>query len=187
MGVTICFSFGGGDDHPLSDRAYWDEHMRDSMHMPNGAAAVLVNILCLSGGRLAETESQKRMMVYLAEQNQTALGLGNVDLDIDCLPWDRAHFAEDKAFMLRVIEGARQKLGWETLCDRYEPNAERVKYYLDGYQVLMERMTEADIKDEVLTEWLDWHDPDEPPKCGFPKCSKHDAYIALYGCQVCMD
>ena len=185
MGVTITFSFGGGADHPLSDRAFWDEHMRDSMHMSNGGAAVLVNILCLSGGRLAETESQKRMMVYIAEQNQYMYGLGNVDLDIDRLPWDRAHFAEDKAFMLRVIEGARQKLGWETL--DYTPNVEFALSYLDEYQILMERMTEADIKDESLTEWLDWHKPDQPPKCGFPKCSKHDAYIALDGCQVCTD
>ena len=122
MGVTITFSSGGGADHPLSDRAFWDEHMCDSLHMSNGGAAVLVNILCLSGGRLAETESQKRMMVYLAEQNQNERGLGNIILDIDRIPWDREHFAEDKAFMLRVIEGARQKLGWETLRDRYAEN-----------------------------------------------------------------
>ena len=185
MGVTITFSSGGEANHPLSDRAFWDEHMRDSMHMPNGGAAVLVNILCLSGGRLAETESQKRMMVYIAEQNQFMYGLGNVNLDIDRLPWDRAHFAEDKSFMLSVIEGARQKLGWETL--DYTPNEEFALSYLDEYQILMERMTEADIKDESLTEWLGWHKPDQPPKCGFPKCSKHDAYIAIDGCQVCTD
>ena len=89
--------------------------------------------------------------------------------------------------MLRVIEGARQKLGWETLRDRYEPNEERVKYYLDGYQILMERMTEADIKDESLTKWLDECEPDQPPKCGFPLCEKHHAFISLFGCQVCTD
>ena len=185
MGVTICFSFGVGDDHPLSDRAYWDEHMRDSLHMPNGGAAVLVNILCLSGGRLAETESQKRMMVYIAEQNQNERGLGNIVLDIDRLPWDREHFAEDKAFMLRVIEGARQKFGWETL--DYTPNEEFAMSYLDDFQKLIERMTEADIKDEYMTQWLNECEPDQPPKCGFPLCEKHHAYISLFGCQVCMD
>jgi len=69
MGVTICFSFGGGADHPLSDRAYWDEHMRDSLHMPNGGAAVLVNILCLSGGRCScgESAEQPRREHYEAQ------------------------------------------------------------------------------------------------------------------------
>ena len=95
MGVTICFSFGGGDDHPLSDHAYWDEHMRDSLHMPNGGAAVLVNILCLSGGRLAETESQKRMMVYIAEQNQNERGLGNIVLDIAVLIFHRSYLSAE--------------------------------------------------------------------------------------------
>lgn len=170
---------------PLTDRAFWDEYARDKLSMTNRGTAMFINIICLSGGRLAETDTQKRMMVFLAEQNQDAVGSGTVGFDIDEMPWDREHFAEDKAFMLRVIEGARQRLGWETL--DYTPNAEFAMSYLDDFQVLIERMTEADIRDELLAEWLAWHDPEDPPFCGYPLCSVHHAYLSLYGCQVCMD
>ena len=94
-------------------------------------------------------------------------------------------FDEDKAFMLRVIEGARQKLGWETL--GYEPNEEFVAEYLDTFQKLIERMTAEDIIEESLTEWLSEADENDPTRCGFPKCKIHDAYISIHGCQVCID
>ena len=94
-------------------------------------------------------------------------------------------YDEDKAFMLRVIEGARQKLGWETL--GYEPNEEFVAEYLDTFQKLIERMTAEDIIEESLTEWLSEADENDPTRCGFPKCKIHDAYISIHGCQVCID
>ena len=93
---TICF------------KDYADE---DCLHIQNGSTSMLINILCLSGGRLAETESQKRLMVFLAEKNQSVVGIGNVGFNIVDMPWDRRSFHEDKAFMLRVIEGAKNKLG----------------------------------------------------------------------------
>jgi hypothetical protein len=64
-------------------------------------------------------------MVFLAEKNQHICGLGTVDFDIVEMPWDKASFDDDKAFMLRIIEGAKQKIGWETL--HYQPNEEFVR------------------------------------------------------------
>ena len=87
--------------------------------------------------------------------------------------------------MLRVIEGSRHKLGWETL--GYEPNEEFVAVYLDAFQKLIERMNAEDIIEESLTDWLSEADEKDPIRCGFPKCEIHDAYVNVHGCQVCKD
>lgn len=176
MGNRICLKFGYENIQ---------EKLKGSLKMSNGATSVFINVLCLSGGRLAETESQKRIMVFLAEKNQYICGLGTVDFDIDEMPWDKASFDEDKAFMLRVIDGAKQKLGWKTL--RYQPNEEFVSEDLKTFKKLIEGMTIDNINEAGLTEWLSEADENDPVKCGFPKCKIHDAYISVYGCQVCTD
>lgn len=153
--------------------------------MSNGGTSMFINILCLSGGRLAETESEKRLMVYLAEKNQSVCGIGTVGFDITDMPWKRNTFDDDKAFMLRVIEGAANKLGWETL--DYEPDEEAAEEYLDAFRKLAERMTADDITESLLTEWLSDADENDPVRCGFPKCRIHNTYISVYGCQVCTD
>lgn len=167
---TICF------------KDYADE---DCLHIQNGSTSMLINILCLSGGRLAETESQKRLMVFLAEKNQSVVGIGTVGFNIVDIPWDRHSFHEDKAFMLRVIEGAKNKLGWETL--GYSPNEEYAEEFLGTFRKLIERMTADDIIDASLDEWLSEADENDPVKCGFPKCAVHDTYLSIHGCQVCTD
>ena len=174
MSNMICFNYKSNKDD-----------LKDDLNMSNGGTSMFINILCLSGSRLAETESQKRFMVFLAEKNQNVIGLGTVGFDIVDMPWDRDSFDEDKAFMLRVIEGAMQKLGWETL--GYKPNEEFVTEYLDTFRKLIERMTADDIIDTSLTEWLSEADENDPTRCGFPKCKIHDTYISVHGCQVCTD
>lgn len=151
----------------------------------NIGTAVFINVLCLSGGRLAKTESQKRFMVYLAERNQEFMGLGVVGFHIVEMPWVKDSFEEDKNFMLSMIDGAKNKLGWETL--DYEPNEEVVFEYLEAFRKLIERMTVDDIEEKYLTEWLSQGTADDPVNCGFPKCEKHDTYISIAGCQVCME
>ena len=174
MSNMICFNYKSDKDD-----------LKDDLNMSNGGTSMFINVLCLSGGRIAETESQKRFMVFLAEKNQNVCGIGTVGFDIVDMPWDKDSFDEDKAFMLRVIEGARHKLGWETL--GYEPNEEFVAEYLDTFQKLIQRMSAEDIIEESLTEWLSEADENDPIRCGFPKCKIHDAYISIHGCQVCTD
>ena len=155
------------------------------LNMSNIGTAKFINVLCLSGGRLAQTESQKRFMVFLAERNQNCLGLGVVGFHIVEMPWVKDSFEEDKEFMLSVIDGVKNKLGWETL--DYKPNEEVIFDYMDTFRKLIERMTYEDIDEDYLTEWLSGAEANDPVYCGFPKCEKHDAYISVLGCQVCTD
>lgn len=154
----------------------------DSLAMSNGGTDVLINILALSGSVIARTESEKRLVVYLSEKDQIT-GRGCVGFEIARMPWEKETFEEDQKFMLRLINGARNKTGWERL--DYSPNEELVSNYLDAFENLIRRMTADDIREESLNQWLSEAEADDPIRCGFPRCEKHNVFLTRFGCQIC--
>lgn len=154
----------------------------ESLPMSNGATDVFINVLLLSGSAMAQTESEKRLIAYLAEKDQK-IGMGTVGFDIVDMPWDHATFEADKSFMLNVINGVRNKIGWEKLW--YTPDESRVLLYMDGFERLINKMTEEDIRRDALSQWLDAADENDPIRCGFPKCAEHDVFLTWLGCQIC--
>ncbi|MBD5510601.1 MAG: hypothetical protein HDR08_05030 [Lachnospiraceae bacterium] len=154
----------------------------DSLVMSNGGTDVFINILALSGAAIAQTESEKRLMVYLSEKDQT-VGRGCVGFAIIEMPWDKETFEADKSFMIKVINGARNKIGWEKL--DYSPNEEFVLHYLDTFENLINRMTIDDIREESLENWLAAAEAGDPISCEFPRCKKHNTFLTCFGCQIC--
>lgn len=156
----------------------------DDMHMSNGMTSVFISVLALSGTELAVTGNQKRLMVRICEADQIC-GIGTVGFDVCSLPWERETLEEDKAFMLRVIEGAKNKAGWEKL--DYEPSEERLFPFLDRFGRLIKRVTADDIDDEEIKKWYGYSKSDDPMYNGFPKCEKHGVFLTCLGCVVCND
>lgn len=169
MGNRICFN-----DNTSSDD--------DSMKMSNGGTDVFINILALSGSELAAADSEKRMIVYLSEKDQI-IGQGVVGFYITDMPWDKDIFFQDKEFIIKVIHGARNRLGWERL--EYEPKEEIISRYLDNFERLINRMTVEDIRENALKEWLAEADANDPVYNGFPRCKKHNTFLTCLGCQIC--
>lgn len=161
----------------------FDNKYDDMLHMSNGVTNVFINILTLSGAAIAETESEKRLTVFLSEHDQRARGIGTVGFDISEMPWDKETFENDKQFILNIINGARNKTGWEKL--NYEPKEEHVSHCLDTFENLINKMTADDIQEEVLTDWLSGADENDPVRCGFPRCEKHNTFLTCFGCQIC--
>ena len=69
------------------------------LQMSNGLTDVFLNVLILSGSALAKTVSEKRLIVWLAEKDQSRVGAGTVDFDLWEMPWDLNTFEEDRAFL----------------------------------------------------------------------------------------
>lgn len=155
----------------------------DSLSISNGLTDVLIDVLLLSGSNLAITESEKRMMVFLAEKQQIVVGLGTVGFEIVQMPWERKTFEADKKFMLETIKGARQKIGWEKL--DYTPSIEYITYALDGFESLIKRMRIEDVNEEELKEWMSEAEANDPIHMGYPKCEKHDIILSIFGCKLC--
>ena len=153
------------------------------LQMSNGLTDVFLNVLVLSGSALAKTVSEKRLIVWLAERDQSRVGMGTVGFDLRDMPWAPASFARDREFLLCVAAGARERMGWEKL--DYHPNEKLLFPCLDRFAELVGEMAFSEIKADALEEWLLGADVSDPVLCGFPLCPRHQTLLTVFGCHIC--
>lgn len=151
--------------------------------MSNGLTAVFIDVLVLSGSRLARTEQEKRLTIWLAEKDQSKVGVGTVGFDLMDMPWDRGTFEADRSFLRRAIAAAKERLGWGSL--DYAPNEELLFPCLEQFDRLLSWMDPAEIRQNILSEWLAAAEASDPVLCGFPTCPRHQTLLTVFGCHVC--
>ncbi len=156
---------------------------KDALVMSNGLTDVFISVLSLSGSRLAKTADEKRLIIWLSEKDQSAVGSGVVGFDISDMPWNTQTFEENRQFLLQTVKLAKEKICWENL--DYEPNTEFLFPQLDKFYNLIEKFNVMDIAQDNLEEWLEIADKDDPVLNGFPLCPKHKTLLTAFGCQVC--
>lgn len=167
MGNIICFD----ENTPIDD---W-------ICMSNAATDVFINVLSLSGSILAKTAEEKQFIIWLSEKDQKFVGLGTVGFNVVDMPWKKETFSNNKRFLLNVIKSAENKLGWEKL--DYTPKL--VLPNLQKFKEYIEKMTEDDIDDNAIREWLDAAESNDPVNCGFPRCKKCNTLLTFLGCPIC--
>ena len=91
----------------------------DDLKMSNGATSLFICALALAGSRLARTERQQELVLWLAWCDQTVVGDGTVGFSLSELPWTREAFAEERRFLLTVVAAAQERTLWAGL--DYEP------------------------------------------------------------------
>lgn len=155
----------------------------NSLKMSNGLTSVFIDVLTLAGSRLARTEDEKRLIVWLAEKDQSKVGIGTVGFDIRKMPWNKERFEENKRFMLKMVDAAENKTDWNKL--DYQPNEEHIFRVLQEFAELISKMTAEDIDENAMKEWLDGAEGDDPVLCGFPNCPEHGILKTLWGCLFC--
>ncbi len=155
----------------------------DYLKMSNGLTAVFIDVMTLAGSRLAQTVDEKRLIVWLAEKDQSAVGIGTVGFDIREIPWNTERFEENKRFMLKVIEAAESRTGWDKL--GYQPNEELLLPALKKFAEMISQMTAEDVDENETREWFAAAEHDAPVLCGFPKCPKHGTLLSCFGCLIC--
>lgn len=160
-----------------------DDPPEDHISISNIGTDVLLDILVLSASALAETDSQKRLTVWLAEHDQK-VGSGTVGFCIADMPWDPETFAADKDFMVRVTDAASQRTGWVKL--PYWPKADHLLPMLGWFRKCFVRLKAEDIDPAVLPQWLADMEEDDPVLNGFPKCRRHGICLSWLGCRVCV-
>ena len=142
----------------------------------------LMNILLLAASEIAETESQKRMTVWLAEHDRKR-GRGTMGFCIAEMPWAAESFAADKRFLVAVTDAASQQTGWEKL--DYRPNSDALMPMLRWFRKAFFRLQPADVNPHALEGWLADMEPDDPVLNGYPRCPRHGIYLSWCGCQIC--
>lgn len=92
------------------------------------------------------------MIVWVLEKNQSVVGIGTVGFNICDMPWDPEKLEEDKKFIISVLNGIRNRMGWETI--DYSPNQEMLKSCIDKFESLVLKMTKNDINIQAINDWL---------------------------------
>lgn len=147
--------------------------------------SVLMTVIGLSGSKLAKTDSEKTLIIWLMEKDQSCVGLGTVGFDITEMPWKKECFVEQKKFMIQVLDGVMDRIGWDTL--DYEPNMEIVDDRVKQLKKMFFKMQPEDIDIASIHEWLDATSASRPIKMGYQKCGKHGIYLSIFGCIACND
>jgi hypothetical protein len=148
--------------------------------MSNGTTSVFVSVLSLAASALATSDRAREIAVWLASHDQSIFGVGVVGFDISGLPWSRATFAEDRAFVLEILAAVRGKTGWERL--DYPPREDLNSECTDA----LGRMIEAfDVRDAFTDDEAIWTFCDRPDR--FETCPIHAVYLHVGGCVVCND
>ncbi len=155
----------------------------DTISISNGLTAVFIDVLILAGSRLAETDDEKRLIVWLAEKDQSKVGMGTVGFDIREMPWNIERFEESRRFMLKTVELACNKTDWDNL--DYIPNEELLFPMLNKFSYMLSKLTAKDVDQNALAGWMADADLDDPVKNGFPQCEKHSALLSCFGCHLC--
>lgn len=147
--------------------------------MSNGLTSVLINVLGLSGSIIAESDDEIKIILWIMEANiQSIFGIGTVGFDIGDIPWNRVKFNEEKEFILKTIDGAKNKIGWETL--GYKPNETMLMPVLDKLQNMIYEFEVDQIKSNSAR-----YEIEIPVQ--LRKCNIHNTFITKYGCQCCID
>ncbi len=160
-----------------------DSSKDDWLSMNNGTMDVFIDMLIVCGSALAKTDAEKKMIVWLAEKDQSIVGLGTVGFDIVEMPWTESNFDVEKMFMIKVVQVAESGYDWSKL--GYSPNESIVIPFLKHFSELVEQMTVDKINEKEQEEWLESCDKDDPVKCGFPRCEKHGILLSCFGCKIC--
>ncbi|WP_310601525.1 hypothetical protein [Anaerosporobacter sp.] len=169
----------------MSNSIYIERITKINVHMSNGLTSVFLDVFGLSGSRLAKTEREKMIMVFVLEKNQAVVGNGTVGFDIGDMPWDYNDFDNNRMFVLSVIKGMKTKLGWETL--DYEPCMELLLEKIIDFESLILRMVQSDINVDEINAWIEATELDLYDQIlkGFPVCPKHNVFLTVHGCHVC--
>ena len=157
--------------------------------MSNGLTDVFIDYLLISGSKIANSISEKRIVVFFAEKQQSIVGIGNVGFDITEIPWEKGTFEGDKQFILKTIEYAKELINTDYVINifSYETSSESLIKIFNEFINLIEQMSVEYIDENNLYEWIASSDSSDPINIGFPKCEKHEIMLSLYGCKICND
>lgn len=153
------------------------------LNMNNVGTAVFISVLTLAGSALAQTQRDKEFVIWLAEHDQAVIGLGTVGFDISEMPWTQTNFEAEKHFLIRVIEAAQAKTGWNLL--DYQPGGKLLSH-LATFHHLVSQVTLGYVDPAHYHRWLDVA-PEYAVPAGYPRCPQHQVLLHWHGCVICND
>ena len=150
-----------------------------SLKMNNSLTSIFVDVLVLSGSHLASTEYERDLVVFIASADQNVYGIGTVGFDLREMPWSPEHFEPQRSFLLKSVEAAMARTGWDRLS--YQPNEDWLFESLQSFEGLIRLMSVHDVDPSAREKWLADNSRSDQ------LCHKHNALTHSGGCVICND
>jgi hypothetical protein len=104
--------------------------------MSNQGTDCFLELLLLAASALEQTPAQRSLIAFLAERREiNRIAPGTAGFDVDEMPWEADSPGEDVSFLLRAVEGAKRRSGWEQL--DYAPREEIVFPWLERFAQML--------------------------------------------------
>lgn len=169
MSNIICLNKNASKDEWLS--------------MNNGTTDTFLDMLAAAGSALANTDSEKELIVWLSEHDQNVTGSGTVGFDVADMPWQTAEFEGQKRFLLTVSDTAENGDFSDILpC---KPDMTYMKPFFRRFRKIVMKMTAEMVDEANRTEWIAAADENDPVRNGFPRCEHHGILLSVFGCRLC--
>lgn len=143
------------------------EAKQKSLSLSNGETDVLLAAVLLAGSSLAQTKWEITLMQWLAEHDQSRVGLGIVGFDLSEIAWSANEFDRQKQFFLQVLHKARTMKPWENFGFSFF----NVVQSLNNLESLVFEFHKHHIQKENSWNWFA-----QKPKSDL-KCRKHRIYL----------
>lgn len=75
--------------------------------MSNSLTHSIYMTMMVEGAKIARTRWEKAFLIWLADQNQSVVGLGIVGFDVCELGWIKEDFVAQKQFLLQLLENVQ--------------------------------------------------------------------------------
>ena len=128
--------------------------------------------ILIEGSLLAQSNWEKRLMVYLAEKNQKLVGLGVVGINLTELEWKKSTFTEQKDFLKEIVNSSMKNKSYNKYHFRLDDKLAKQK--LSEILNLIEKLKLEDISDSKFRYFF------EPPNVIDKICSKHKTYLNYF-------
>ena len=126
------------------------------VNLSNGATSVLYHTILLSGSKIAQTNWEKKFLIWLAERDQNVIGLGIVGFNVAELGWIKNEFELQKSFIVNSIELSLDNKEWKNL--PYNPSEEIIQNKLTETLNIFKALKSEDITTKERT-W--YNEPNE--------------------------
>jgi hypothetical protein len=151
------------------------------IRLGNLITQTLLEILVLSGTAYAMTVTEKNLIVFIAERDQTYQGGGVAGFDINDMPWLCGDtFADQVNFMVGVVDGAIAQTNWDKLDDL----SPRLELFLPVLEDLKKMFAQLEMRDVGRFFGVgDWRPPEQYIVCQSHHMLKYqtkDGYHCIY-------
>ena len=149
--------------------------------MSNGLTVVVYSTFIVSLSKLAQTGRDFNFYFWVADHDQMIFGIGAVSINLAEMPWVFENFEEEKPFLLKVIEDAKENLGYKVF--DFGTNPEYLRGYLEDLRMLISQLTLKDVENASKNPNYLFREIAAPNS--LEKCVEHGIYKTIHGCYIC--